>query len=251
MNQAKLLEKIGLEAAEARVYLALLTLGEATVADIAKHAGVVRTSCYYTLQKLHQKNIAHPYVKRGVHYWGVEGPQWLLSKVNEQKTVLEYLMPQLVAMQSTFGAKPSFTQYEGVAGIKQILNDILRERQNIMSMSSLEDISALLGRQFNFFITKRVKLKLAARFITNRSAATIDMQQNDDKELRHTHFLPIGKEIKNMNFIYGDKVAILSLNRKMPMGVIIKDPDVAQTQRILFEALWKECDHYAQLPSNK
>ncbi len=244
MDIAKTLQKIGLEEQEAKVYLSLLTLGEATVSDVAKHAGVVRTSCYYTLQKLHDKNIAHPYVKHGVHYWGVEGPQWLEGWLEEKKTALRYTMPQLLAMQAAFGSKPSFTYYEGVSGIKQILKDILKDGRDLLSMSSLEDSVALLGRQFHFFIAQRIKLKQQVRYITNRSADTLKMQQNDAAESRHTHFLPPGKEIKNMNFIYGDKIAILSVNRKLPMGVIIQDPDISHTQRILFEALWQECYHY-------
>ena len=250
MEQAKLLEKIGFEPQEAKVYLSLLTLGEATVSDVAKHSGVVRTSCYYTLQKLHERGIAHPYVKRGVHYWGVEGPRWLSSRLEEQKNTLDRLMPQLLAMQSTFGAKPSFTYYEGADGVRKVLNDILKDRHSLMAMSSLEDSLALLGRQFHFFIKKRAQLKLHVRYITNRSPETLDMQRRDEEEYRHMHFLPPGKEIRNMNYIYGDKVAILSLNRKLPMGVVIKDADIAHTQRILFEALWQECYHYADQQGN-
>jgi|GEM_PF-707964 len=245
VETTKLLQKIGFEPQEAKVYLAVLTLGEATVTDIAKHAGVVRTSCYYTLQKLQQKRIAHPYVKRGVHYWGVEEPQWLSNWLNDKKATLDYIMPELMAMHSTFGAKPSFTYYEGIQGVKQILQDILQDKNSLQSMSSMEDALALLGRQFRFFITKRVERRMFVQFITNRSAETEKIQLNDGKEHRHTHFLPPGKKIKNMNYIYGDKIAILSLNKKMPMGVIIKDPDVAYTQRILFEALWQQCYHYS------
>ena len=245
MEQVKYLVNIGFEQQEAKVYLSLLTLGEATVNDISKHSGVVRTSCYYTLQKLHKRGIAHPYVKRKVHYWGVEGPGWLMGRLEEQKNTLNSIMPQLLAMQAVSGAKPTFAYYEGTDGVRQILKDILKEKRNLLSMSSLEDAVALLGQQFRYFISKRITAGLSVRYITNRSQETVAMQARDEKELRHTHFLPPGKEIKNMNFIYGDKIAILSLNRKLPTGVIIKDPDIAHTQRILFEALWRECDHYA------
>lgn len=245
MEAIKYLEKIGFEPQEAKVYLSLLTLGEATVSDVAKHAGVVRTTCYYTLQKLHEKGIAHPYVKRKVHYWGVEGPRWLASRLEEQKNSLNLIMPQLLAMQAVSGNKPSFTYYEGVDGIKDILKDILKEKRNLLSMSSMEDAIALLGQQFRYFIARRASAGLSVRFITNRSPETVAMQERDDAESRHTHFLPPGKEIKNMHYIYGDKIAILSLNRKLPTGVIIKDPDIAHTQRILFESLWRECDHYS------
>lgn len=245
MNVVKLLEKIGLEAQEAKVYLSTLTLGEAPVGEIAKHAGVVRTSCYYTLQKLEQKQIAHLYVKHGVNYWGVEGPEWLAMRIDERKKALDRLMPQLVALQSTHGIKPTSTYYEGTVGLQQILKNILADRQDLMSLCSLEDAVGLLGQPFHFFIAKRVKLKIALRFITNRSVETIEMQQRDEAELRQTHFLMPGQEIKNISFIYGDKIAILSLNRKMPMGIIIKDPDIAHTQRILFEALWRECSRHS------
>ena len=246
MDLVKYLVSLGFEKQEAKVYLALLTLGEATVNDIAKHAHVIRTSCYYTLQKLHEKGVVHPYVKRKVHYWGAEGPRWLANRLDDQKANLNAIMPQLLAMQAVTGTKPTFTYYEGFNGVKEIFRDILKEKRNLLSLGSVEDAMALLGQQFRFFIAKRVSLGLSVRFITNKSVQTIAMQRRDEAELRHTHFLPMSKEIKNMNFIYGDKLAIISLNRKLPGGVVIKDPDVVQTQSIMFEALWKDCEHYPE-----
>jgi len=38
--------------------------------------------------------------------------------------------------------------------------------------------------------------------------------------------------------IYGDKIAILTLRKDEPIGVIIENKDIVETQKSLFNVLW-------------
>ena len=51
------LKEIGLSDSEANVYLTLLKLGEATVAEISQSSGLHRTNIYDSLEKLKEKGI--------------------------------------------------------------------------------------------------------------------------------------------------------------------------------------------------
>jgi hypothetical protein len=62
----------------------------------------------------------------------------------------------------------------------------------------------------------------------------------DGEELRTTQFLPSSIAINNCNFIYANKVAIISLNKKRPVGILIEDEDIHHTMEILFESVWRE-----------
>lgn len=241
MFTLKMLERIGFEPQEAKVYVALLSLGEATVTEIARDAGVVRTSCYYTLQKLSEQGVVSSYKKGKAYYWSAEGPRWLRNRQEEQRTALTAIMPELLALQQTSNEKPMFKYYEGLARVKEVLKDILEERQDLMAMSSVEDAVALLGEHYRYFIKHRYAIGIQVSFITNRSPETIEMQKKDTQELRNTRFLPAGKSIKNITYIYGDKIAIMSLNRKLPMAATILDADIAHTHRLMFDALWEQC----------
>jgi len=48
----KILEEIGLEHIEAKIYLALVELGETTAGDIAKKTNLQRSTTYLYLEKL-------------------------------------------------------------------------------------------------------------------------------------------------------------------------------------------------------
>jgi hypothetical protein len=66
------------------------------------------------------------------------------------------------------------------------------------------------------------------------------LKKNDEAEMRHIKFLPSGIDLKLItNFIYGDKIAILSFNKKEPTGIVIHDPDVAYGNMLYFENLWQ------------
>ena len=53
-----LVERIGFDDKEAKIYIALLELGEATVLEVGKRAGVKRPTAYLVLDTLHAKGAA-------------------------------------------------------------------------------------------------------------------------------------------------------------------------------------------------
>ncbi|MCC2631208.1 MAG: hypothetical protein K0S38_1017, partial [Candidatus Paceibacter sp.] len=81
---------------------------------------------------------------------------------------------------------------------------------------------------------------LKIRLLTTRTTLSRELKKNDDQELRTTCFLSNDSQIRTSNFFYGNKVAIISLNKKLPVGSIIEDQDIHDTMSVLFEALWQK-----------
>jgi len=242
MHLQHLMQKLGYSTGEADIYLAILALGEGTVSDIARRAGIPRTSCYHVLDKLKRQGVVSSYVKRKRPFWVAEDPEALEFHLREQADYVHRLLPALKAVQPVAGESgPKARFYEGVSGIKEVLNDILKDHFDILALGSLEDGLRVLGDDFHFFIEQRHKIFLKARYITNSSPGALALHKRDVEELRRTRFLPENARIKNLNFIYGDKMAAISLNPKLPVATVISDADIAQTQRIMFEALWSQC----------
>ena len=71
----------------------------------------------------------------------------------------------------------------------------------------------------------------------NKICINPEFTKSNKKILRETRYLGIMKKIKTLNYIYSNKFAILSLGEK-PIGVVIENDEVADTQKKIFEILW-------------
>jgi sugar-specific transcriptional regulator TrmB len=241
MHLQQILQRLGYSSNETTVYLTLLKLGESNMADISRQSGLPRTSCYYILDKLQTHGLVSTYEKRRRPYWVAADPGALETHLSEQAQLAQKLIPALKALQPKGIDEPMTRFYDGHQGIKDIFTDILSERKDILTLGPLDKAIAALGEDHRHFLEQRRISHLSARYITNKTPASITMQGRDAQENRLTRFLPAGTEIESLSCIYGDKLAVISINQKKPMGIIISYADVAKTQRVMFEALWDEC----------
>jgi DNA-binding MarR family transcriptional regulator len=103
MLQAELID-FGLSAREAKIYLVMLSMGDAPASAIAKRAGLSRLKVYSTLESLHKRGLVSFYEKRRMRFYSVSPPQSFLRHCDDQITTiqakrikLERLLPQLEA----------------------------------------------------------------------------------------------------------------------------------------------------------
>jgi len=241
MHLQQMFQRLGYTSNETSVYLTLLKLGESNMADISRQAGLPRTSCYYILDKLQAQGLVSTYEKKRRPFWVASNPGALESHLSEQAQLAQKLIPALKALQPKSIDEPMTRFYEGHQGIRDIFTDILSDHKDIMTVGPLDKAIATLGEDHRRFLEQRRNSYLGARYITNKTPSSVAMRERDARENRLTRFLPAGTEIESLSVIYGDKLAVISINQKKPMGIIISYADVAKTQRVAFEALWNEC----------
>jgi sugar-specific transcriptional regulator TrmB len=119
----KYLQDIGLNEKEALVYLALLQVDAASVADLAKKTKIKRPTVYVVLKGLMKKGLASEIqVGKKIHYQA-EPPERLETFVERQKTVLEEqqkrlkdIIPQLKGIERELGERPIIKFFEGRDG---------------------------------------------------------------------------------------------------------------------------------------
>jgi sugar-specific transcriptional regulator TrmB len=232
------LKEFGLTDKEAKVYLALLKLGTALVQDVAKEAGTYRTYTYEILKSLKEKGIVSYVIKSGKQYFEAAEPGKMLSIMKEKENKLSSIMPELKGIYKSAAEKPKVELYEGKEGLKTILDDLVRTKKEILVYSSTRKQQKLLQFYFPNFIRRRVKERIKTKVLTERSAETLELCRKDREELREMRFLPAGMEFPTATNIYGNKVAILSLEKEI-VGVIIESKSIADTQRMVFNLLWK------------
>lgn len=101
MQLQRVIEELGYTAKEAKVYLAMLALGEAHVSDIAEKVKLPRTSVQAIVEKLRVDGIANFYVQRRYKYWVAESPELILASFRKREEAMRAALPAFAALKRT------------------------------------------------------------------------------------------------------------------------------------------------------
>jgi sugar-specific transcriptional regulator TrmB len=231
----------GLEEKEAKVYAAVLELGEATIAQITAKSAVKRSTVYEMLESLKKMGLVSQTQRKKRPIFLAENPQKLIERLEERKKKLEQSMPELLSVMNLLDKKPKIRYFEGLSGVKEVFEDTLRYNdQEILTWFPYPYIN--LGEDYfwRHYLPERVKKTIWARAIVpdneeNRKFA----QQMKDKAITKTRFVAdkafsgFDLEIK----IYGkSKVGIISYQEDL--GIIIESKKIYDGLKAIFETMW-------------
>src|SRR3989344_921517 len=143
-NLLKNLENLGLNEKQAKVYLACLELGSASVGEIAEKSGVKRTSIYNFLEDLINKGFLSEIKQDEQLLLIAEDPKTLEQKVKSNLTGIQNIMPELLGMFNRPGNKPKVHFYQGIAGLQKIYEETLKSKESIYAFSDFEKMMPLM-----------------------------------------------------------------------------------------------------------
>lgn len=235
------LQTAGLSKKEAIIYLSLLELGEANIAQIVKKAVIKRSTVYETLELLKQRGLVSQgrLKKKTVFY--AENPKKISESLESKKRAVEEAMPELLSLMNLLDKKPKIKYFDGIAGVKEVFEDTLQyPDQEILTLFPYPYIN--LGKDYfqDHYLPERVKLKIWSRAIvpdttSNREFATYlrETAITTTKFVADDAFKIFDIEIK----IYGDnKVGIISY--KEDLGLIIESKKIYDGLKAMFETMW-------------
>jgi predicted transcriptional regulator len=123
----QLLASVGLSEKEARVYLALLSIGSGTIQEISESSGVNRGTTYLAVDALKERGLlsVSPSDKRTSYV--AEHPRRIMDLVaadmrtaEERRTRARDVIPELEAMYRSDDVKPVVTYFEGEDGLRTL-----------------------------------------------------------------------------------------------------------------------------------
>ena len=251
------LKDLGLGETEISIYLAALSMPSVTAQEAAKHTGIKRTTAYNALITLAEKGFASKVHDGGKRMaFRAVAPEMIERKIQEKIEVLETrreqfknLLPQLQrAVPAQKGRKVVVAQYEGIDGIKTIIDEALycRDRHWDIIAPSNNFLTELDTSYADYFIRVR-----KSRNITARSLWEYDgnrrMLTADELKIRNPRILPeiMHKKFSSMIILFDQKVAIIS-SYKEKGGVLISSLDLYATFQTLFDGLWATSEPYEQ-----
>ncbi len=252
----QLLKKIGLDENEAKIYLALLALGPATVSDITKKARLTRTFGYKILEKLGWLGlVSHASGEGKVIKYVAEHPRSLWQHLKNQSNSSERrlaemtdALPDLVALYKN-ADKPIIRFQEGIAGIKSIFEESLETTSDIISILDVESWNVSeLWTWAKWYNRERNKQKIKERILildTPHGRAWL----KNYRSTPYTIYRWIKPEDvpKLLNFggelnVYDAKVIMALLRPPHRLGVAVESPTLATIITALFELVWKQAE---------
>ena len=247
-------EKLNLSPEHALVYWACLESGPSPASVLAKRAKVPRSTCYGLLYDLIKKGLVSSVKEETKKIFSPSPPErikeLLVEKEADLKKELIETSEQLPQLRTLFEShKPQFPKvrfYEGEDGLKTVYYDAFSASEILIICqgSPKTQLSLKTDPQYlKDFIRECASRKIPTRELLEDNPAVREYRKKYGSK---THQVILTPRNPNTHFghvdkhIYGEKVAYISHDNLV--GVIIEDQTLAESERALFEVLWK---HYS------
>ncbi|MCX6767933.1 MAG: hypothetical protein NTY90_04380 [Candidatus Micrarchaeota archaeon] len=231
------LEDIGLSAAEARTYLALLELGSTTTGAVIRKSGLYSSVVYHSLQKLVRRGLAAYVSKRGRRFFQAAEPGRLVDYAEEKRRRIEEALPELEAKKAEYVEEMAV--YEGLKGFGTVFDGLLAEmkagEEHLVSgiPSNLPEVEAFFRR----FWKKRARRGVRVRALFNESARPAG-RSRAKIPLSRVRYMPEGMVTPAAIAVFHDKTVIMATQKRPFKCFVIKSRDVADSFTAQFEYMW-------------
>ncbi len=240
-----ILEKLGLNKTEIKVYKTLLQLGEAKTGQILKKSGLNSGRIYEVLNSLEDKGLVSFVIRSGVKHFTASNPNRVLDFINEKKSDLiqqeaEYkkILPSLLNEANNYKSDLKVEIYQGMKGLKTAY---LKEEAYYSSKETIYVFG--VGNQenypkeyFNFFkyeiYPKRNRTKLKIKKIFSMEARSNVLHEKNAKVRYLPYFSPVIVGVIN-------KLITIGIPNKEPLTISIESKEIAASFIEQFEFLWK------------
>ena len=237
------LKKLGFSDKVAKVYLGLLLLGPSSVRTLAEHVEYNRGTTYDALKWLQEEGVVSFFKKDSKQHFVAENPEMLHAIIKKRQSELsrveqsvEKHIPELLALYNAGGGRPVARYYDS-KNIHLILEDVLevceQDEESLYRIYSAEGVREYLYDNFPTFSDVRITKGVSVKVIAVGKGGEL-------RGLDERKWLQANTQTPTYILIYPGKTAYVSLNAKeKPIGVVIENDGVYETQKAIFDSLWK------------
>ncbi len=245
MDIAPLLET-GLNESQAKAYAALLEAESLTPPQLAATIGVARTNAYELMDQLLDMDLIAKHEQGSKLAYSAKSPvalkQLLLKQqisVREKSHKLDGILPELLSTYRLVKDQPGVLYLEGETGLTTLFDDIIRQNDELLIFPSARDrdnpeIAAAIDTQIERQIAAGVKVRTLYPTTNKLDVATVASLAKRQVSVRYINRPDLPAQV----MIYGGNVAFSTFGQSM-VTTIITNTEIAQTMRLMFEALWE------------
>jgi len=236
METGKILQAIGLDENEARIYLATLALGESTVLPIADKANIGRTYCYDILDGLVEKGLVTYVEIRGRRRYSATEPKMIKKLLHEKLTQLDSILPDLEGLYQKAPIRPKARFFEGREGVEILHEEILKEAKEVWFFGSISDWAKRFPNYVEY-VRKQIAKGIKIRDLVRPGSEALKYQKFYKKGLQEMRFLPETAKFNTDNMLWNNKFVMISYGADL-YAVSVESAEIAQTMRVIYEILW-------------
>ncbi len=242
----KLIE-LGLTEKEAAVYLTLLYGGEMTAEKAAKQAKLNRSTTYVQIKELMDMGLVSTFKIEKKTFFAAESPTNLerilekkMKQVERQRDEALTLLPELLRVFSSTGARPVFRMFEGKEGLMSMRNSILNSgEKEVFIAFSFDGMSKVFTKaELMDWSTRRAAKNIHSWLLYTKTGDDIPLVPPQKIRRVDADRFPFTSDI----YICGDTVSIASTSGQI-VGMTITNAAIAKTLRSLYLLAWEHSDN--------
>jgi sugar-specific transcriptional regulator TrmB len=242
MEINEILEEVGLNEKEARIYLALLNLGEATASRVSEISDINRITTYVILKALKEKGFCSVYDKNKIQYFKPIKPEQILGLLEEKKKKVSAILPLLKRKENLIQDKPELSIFEGKKGITSMLDLILKDAEKtkeVFAYGNLTITEKLIEYQSLFWRKTRLEKGIKISGVLDSIQDFEPRKEEKWKKLSHIKVLKEISKINSYVLITSNLVGYLSFKGEL-IGIVIRNKDIAEKEKFNFDLLWEK-----------
>jgi len=232
----EVLQEIGLNTTEIKVYLALLELGSALAGEITKKSKINRTNVYDSLEKLIDKGLVVYSMSANRKVFESVGPHQLKEILKERQNKLDILMPELEEVYKKTKSKEESLTFRGKKGIKSLFEDVLKDKKDLFVYGAESKFADIFPAYQKYWNKRRAEEKIKVQIIYNEKIRKL--KQKENLKLISMKFLPVDYDFPATTMFYGDKTTII-VWAEDPVGFLIKSEEITKSNLNFFKILWR------------
>ncbi|MBU0613245.1 helix-turn-helix domain-containing protein [Patescibacteria group bacterium] len=241
----KELQTLGVTMSEARIYLAILEIGESRVSSIANKTGINRRNIYDSLSTLIDKGLIFQIVGEKEGIYAAVAPEKLHQLIQSKEIALGAVLPDMKKIFQSAKVREKAVIYRGIEGFKKFMQDMLSSETPIRSIGAKGGWGdKKLGDYANWFEQERIKRKIKVyNLFDHEMREVIGKSKPLYNAYGEYRFLPPGFSTNSSVDFFGDTIVIFTglyverVVEDVTLSVFV-NRNLAESYRIWFQCMW-------------
>jgi len=230
------LTNIGLTKNQAATYFEILKHPGESAGKIAKNLSIDRSFTYGIINSLIDKGLVSYITKDNARLYYASDPENLLKDFEEKKSKIKEIVYELKNIKDKSKTENSVLVYEGKAGLKAFVKDIL-ESDNILTFGGGGSLNLFetLKYEYPYYLKKIKEKRIKGKLLTSPKNKQILEKMYAKSKVKIETFE--GLESGVSFSIFKNKLSIYSAEEK-PLVIIIENEDISKAFKNYFNLVW-------------
>lgn len=223
----------------------MLELGAQPVSVIAKQLGVPRSSMYVTLEKLKKLQLIEEFDRNGIIFVKCIPVREIgdILKTRERMIeqtlrLLEETRPALEKLENKLSITPTVRFYEGKQAVMKMYEEVIRENEFYAYFNPVSVLAIMPEYYYKVGELLKKNKGRAKEFLVPGPEAE-RYKKRFTSPFHQIKFLPKNALFYSDTLLCKDTIYMISYGDKTVSGTGVRNPALAQTQRVIFETLWE------------